>query len=114
MADLIDRQALLDSLGISKDCKSCKYVDTFGYVFCTKGSDFVDVCEKIFDAPAVEGWSAVKTLLSDLEQKVEKLHADYCDTTARLKAIDKIAKSSQKPNQKIDGIKPLAEMGVGE
>lgn len=45
---------------------------------------------------------------------VISVEADYCDATARLKAINKIAKSSQAPTQKIDGIKPLAEVGVTE
>lgn len=112
MIYLIDRNDLLESLGIGDECDNCKYgeADTDGYVFCTKGSDFVDACEKIFDAPSVEPWSAIKTMLNELERKQEKLYADYCDTTARLKAISKIAESDQKPNQKIDGIKPLAEL----
>lgn len=65
-------------------------------------------------APSADPWSAIKTMLNNLEQKEEKLYADYCDTTARLKAINKIAESSQPPKQKIGGIKPLAEMGVTE
>ena len=111
MRDLIDRKALLESLGIGDDCNNCKYgeADTYGYVFCTKGSDFVDACEKIFDALSVEPWSAIKTMLNDLEQKEERLYSDYCDAAARLKAINKIAGSDQTPNRKIDGIKPLAE-----
>ena len=63
---------------------------------------------------SADPWSAIKAILNELERKQEKLYADYCDATARLKAVDKIAKSSQKPNQKIDGIKPLAEMEVTE
>lgn len=70
--------------------------------------------EEIERLPSVDPWNAVKTLLNELEQKVEKLHADYCDATARLKAISKIAESDQTPNRKIDGIKPLAEMVVEE
>ena len=57
-------------------------------------------------------WSAIRTMLNELEQKQERLYANYCDSTARLKAINKIAKSGQKPNQKVNGIKPLAEMEV--
>lgn len=70
------------------------------------------ITDLISGVPSVEPWSAVKILLNELEQKVEKLHADYCDATARLKAISKIAESDQKPKQKIDGIKPLAELDV--
>lgn len=62
-------------------------------------------------APSAESWDVVKAILNELEQKEEKLYADHCDATARLKAINKIAKSNQAPTQKIDGIKPLAEIG---
>lgn len=68
-----------------------------------------DAVEAISMLPSAEPWDIVKTALKELEQKEEKLWADYCDATARLKAISKIAESSQKPNQKIEGIKPLAE-----
>lgn len=59
-------------------------------------------------------WSAVRTTLNELERKQEKLYTDYCDATARLKAINRIVESSQSQKQKIDGIKPLAEMVVTE
>lgn len=72
-------------------------------------SEILSIVSKI---PCEEPWNIVKSTLNELERKEEKLYSDYCDTTARLKAINKIAKSSQKPNQKIDGIKLLAEMEV--
>lgn len=56
----------------------------------------------------------LNTILKELKQNEEKLYTDYCDAIARLKAINKIVESSQAPRQKIDGIKPLAEMGVTE
>ena len=92
--DLISRQAAIDEI------KKCRFV--------------VDAIEKIIGLPAVDTWDIVKIILKELEQNEEKLYADYCDTTARLKAINKIAESSQTPKQKIDGIKPLAEMEVEE
>lgn len=65
-------------------------------------------------APSADPWNTVKKILDELKYENEKLLVDYCDTTARLRAINKIAKSTQKPNQKIAGIKPLAELEVGE
>ena len=56
----------------------------------------------------------LNTMLKELKQNEEKLYADYYDTIARLKAINKIVESNQKPNQKIDGIKPLVELEVEE
>lgn len=69
---------------------------------------------EVRSAPSADPWNTVKKILDELEWENEKLLVDYCDTTARLNAINKIAKSSQKPSQKVDGIKPLAEMGVSE
>ena len=59
-------------------------------------------------------WNAIKTILDELEHENEKLLIDYCDATARIKDINKIVDSNQTPKKKIDGIKPLAEMGVTE
>ena len=56
------------------------------------------------------GWSAVKDILGNLERKEDFRNVVYCDATARLKAIGKIAESSQTPKQKIKGIKALADM----
>lgn len=74
-------------------------------------SEILSIVSKI---PCEEPWNIVKSTLNELERKEEKLYSDYCDTTARLKAINKIAKSSQKPKRMIDGIKPLAELEVTE
>lgn len=69
----------------------------------------------LIQLPSVEpSLEIVKTMLKELEQKEERLYSDYRDTTARLKAINKIAKSNQTPKRKIDGIKSLAELEVGE
>lgn len=70
--------------------------------------------EKIENIPSAEPWSAVRTILEELERKQERLYADYCDAKARLKAINKIAESGQAPKQMIDGIKSLTEVGVSE
>ena len=69
---------------------------------------------EVRSAPSADPWKTVKKILDELELENEKLLVDYCDTTARVKAIRKIAESSQTPSQKIDGIKPLAEMEVEE
>jgi hypothetical protein len=65
-------------------------------------------------APSVESWDVVKAILNELEHDNEKLYADHCDATARLKAINKIVDSNQAPKKKVDGIKPLAELEVSE
>lgn len=49
---LIDADALNEALGVGKDCADCQY--SVGGGFCHKGSDFVDACEAIADAPTVE------------------------------------------------------------
>lgn len=61
--------------------------------------------------PPVNPWSAVRTILEELEHENEKLNVNYCDAIARIKAINKIVKSNQTPKQKIDGVKPLSEPG---
>lgn len=73
-----------------------------------------EILSIVSNIPSAEPWDIVKTMLKELEQKEERLYSDYCDATASLKVISKIAKSSQTPKQKIDGIKPLAEMEVTE
>lgn len=89
MSDLISRQALCEYALNQKD-KSVTPNDIMRF-------------------PSAEPWSAIKTLLNELEQKEERIYSDYCDATARLKAIDKIAKSNQTMKRRIDGIVPLAE-----
>ena len=51
MADLIDRQWLMERLGIKEDCRECQYC--LGPL-CSKGSEFVKVCEAIMDAPSAQ------------------------------------------------------------
>lgn len=106
--DCISRQAAIDAL-ISEG----RNVDS-RYISAERIIHESDAIEAISMLPSAEPWSAVRTILEELERKQEKLYADYCDATARLKAINKIAESSQAPRQKIDGIKPLAEMVVTE
>lgn len=104
--DLISRQAAIDALiseGRSVDCR---------YISAERIIHESDAIEAISMFPSEDPLSAIRTMLNELERKQEKLYADYCDATARLKAINKIVESSQAPRQKIDGIKPLAEMGV--
>lgn len=64
--------------------------------------------------PPVNPWSAVRTILEELEHGNEKLNINYYDAKARIKAISKIAESDQTSKQKVDGIKPLAGLEVGE
>lgn len=47
----IDADALAEVLEISDDCEKCKHGL---WAFCTKGSEFVNACEAIFDAPTIE------------------------------------------------------------
>lgn len=49
---LIDADALNEALGIGEDCTNCQYSVFAG--FCSKGSDFVNACEAIADAPTVD------------------------------------------------------------
>ena len=49
---LIDADALNEALGVGKECADCRYA--VGAAFCHRGSDFVDACEAIADAPTVE------------------------------------------------------------
>lgn len=46
----VNRDAIVDKLGINDDCDNCKYVCGG---FCAKGGAFVDACEAIFDAPTI-------------------------------------------------------------
>lgn len=49
---LIDADALMKTLGITDmDCGKCKWGD---HGYCTRGSDFVDACTAIEDAPTIE------------------------------------------------------------
>lgn len=54
--------------------------------------------------------SAIRDLLTEVERNDELIRTAYSDTQARIKAIEKIANSSQSPKQKLAGIKPLADM----
>ena len=104
--DLINRQAAIDALA--------KFVP---YSICDESTEsytngLTDAYNLICQLPSAESWDIVKTALKELEQKEERIYSDYCDATARLKAIDKIAKSNQTMKQKIDGIVPLAEQEV--
>ncbi len=116
MNDTISRQAAIDAINVYMN----RYKEHIGKpddseVFAHARGLIISIERSINALPSVEpSWDIVKTMLRELEQKEEKLCADYCDATARLKAISKIAKSSQKPNKKIDGIKSLAEMEVTE
>lgn len=47
---LTDKDALMKTLGIKEDCEECEYAN--GY-FCSRGSDFVNACEAICDAPTI-------------------------------------------------------------
>ena len=49
---LIDADKLLDTLGIdSLDCEKCSWGN---FDYCKRGSDFVDACSAIEDAPTVD------------------------------------------------------------
>lgn len=109
MSDLISRKDAIEYLMINMN-----WMDEDGYQIHDAEQKRGIITDLIFGVPSASSWSVVRAALNELKQKEEKLYADYCDTTARLKAINKIAESDQTPNRKIDGIKPLAEMEVGE
>lgn len=48
---LIDREILMETLGMSVECEECQYHDQY---LCNKSPDWVVCCEAIADAPAVE------------------------------------------------------------
>ena len=48
---LIDADALIERLGIKAECDDCQYQNG---PLCKRGSEFVDACEAIFDAPTIE------------------------------------------------------------
>lgn len=104
--DCISRQAAIDAIIAEGRTVDSRYLESERIIHES------DAVEAISMLPSAEPWSAVRSILEELERKQERLYADYCDTTARLKAIDKIAKSNQTMKQKIDGIVPLAEQEV--
>lgn len=107
MIDLVNRKAAIDALISEGRNVGSRYPAERIICEC-------DAIEAISMLPSEDPWSVVRTILEELKYENEKLLIAYCDVKARLKAIDKIAKSSQKPSQKINGIKPLAEMEVTE
>lgn len=52
MGDLIDRDKLMEALGVAKECSDCQFISRI--FFCKKSQDFVNACEQISEAPAVE------------------------------------------------------------
>lgn len=115
MNDLISRQAVIDAINAYMN----GYKEHIGKpddseVFAHARGLIVSIKSSINALPSAEPWDIVKTMLKELEQKEERLYSDYRDTKARLNAISKIVESSQKPNQKIAGIKPLAKTEVTE
>ena len=47
----IDADALIEKLGIAKDCNDCKHNKE---PYCRWKPDVVDICEEINDAPTIE------------------------------------------------------------
>ena len=48
---LIDKEALMESIGITEECKDCKKKGTFG---CNESSAFAYACEQITYAPGID------------------------------------------------------------
>lgn len=69
--DLISRQNLMTTLNIKEDCHDCVYGAS---VFCTRGSDFVDACEAIMDAPSIDAVEVVRC--RDCKWSVEHYDTD--------------------------------------
>lgn len=72
-------------------------------------SEFTELMHRI----VATGWGyEAIDKINHLLMEREKIQSKYfCDNKARLVAINKIANSSQTPRQKINGIKPLTEIG---
>ena len=49
--NLIDRDFLAEKLEITEGCLECKWMDG---VYCKRYKTFVDACQAIFEAPAIE------------------------------------------------------------
>lgn len=108
MKDLISRQAAIDAIVNSPSRvqdENMPLTDQYD------GATFrqIEILGIIDTLPSIESWDIVKSTLNELERKEKKLYFDYCDTAARLKAINKIAESNQTPKRKLEGIRPLAE-----
>ena len=69
---LIDADELKKELGIADDCSQCDHART---IFCSKGSNFVDACEAINDAPTIESLKRL-TIKIDPAQVAERLRGD--------------------------------------
>lgn len=54
---LIDKDALMETLGIADDCKDCRYLSPN---FCGRENDFVVVCANITDAPTIDAVPVVR------------------------------------------------------
>lgn len=54
---LIDKDALMDVLGIACDCKDCRYMSPN---FCGRENDFIVACERIKDAPTIDAVPVVR------------------------------------------------------
>ena len=72
---LIDADKLLDTLGIdSLDCEKCSWGN---FDYCKRGSDFVDACSAIEDAPTVDAVPLED--YKSMEQTVNKLTKAIAD-----------------------------------
>lgn len=49
---LIDKDKLIKKLSLSENCENCEFSEK--KYFCKRGSDFVDVCEEVCDAPEID------------------------------------------------------------
>ena len=74
---LIDADELVKKLNIKENCKDCEYVSCI--VFCGRGSEFVNACEAIFDAPTVDAVEVVRC--KDCKHATMTINGEckYCD-----------------------------------
>lgn len=87
MANLIDRDGLLDTLGMALECEDCIRHSKYRKGWCGMGSDWMYACEIICSAPLVDAVEVVRCKDCVLEQgcKVgQRLGADgYCSMGER-------------------------------
>lgn len=89
--DLIDRDALMKQCEMGGNCNTCEH-SSYG-IWCDKGSEFVNVCEAVSDAPTIIEadkplWKRMVMAAKELEKSIpeeakRKAEAVICETVCR-------------------------------
>lgn len=75
---LIDKDALMQSLGITNmECDKCAWFD-WKWGNCKRGGDFEDACCAIENAPTVEERKKGKWIYGEDEYGIDGYHCDKC------------------------------------